>query len=214
MGIQQFNGLLRAQGQIAPDPADSNVIHVVYNDLETVPPPGEHDVNVFYRKLHSVGGNWTLDDRVRVNTNIDTGGNVTDQFRPVIVATPPSPVAGGLTNLHVLFYDDRDYPTQSDLIENAKMNMYYSYSTDGGSLWQPNQRIYLKSANPGDPPVLDYSVPLHPEFQLGEYNGIALRQADPSTWEIWSSFGQMLPLGSSGEDDFSQIGAVRIPVNQ
>lgn len=124
--LQQFNGLLRAQGQIAPDPSDPNVIHIVYNDSAQADPAGEDDVEVFYRKLQRNGDNWSLSDRLAVNTNDDPAGLVTDQIRPVVVATAAPPVAGGSTWLHVLFYDDRDFPTQGEMTADAKMHLYYS----------------------------------------------------------------------------------------
>jgi hypothetical protein len=109
------------------------------------------DTDIFLTKSTNSGIDWTTPVRI----NDDHIGNGADQFHPWLVCDENG-------DLHLTFYDRR-----TDLPRNILMDLYYSYSSDAGSTWSPNERITDVSSNPARD-SLDSGL-------IGEYNGLAVR---------------------------------------
>lgn len=212
--LLRYHLVMHVQPIIAADPSNPNVLYLTYHD-RTEPQPGqtEVDIDVYFRRLtlNPATGFWSAGDPVRVNNDEVIAGNIKDQFRPEMVVTPRP---GGSSWIHIMFYDDRDF-TQADNVSTATVNYYYALSRDGGATFAENYQVFYNAPGPGDPPVLDMAAPLPPEhpqfgFEIGEYNGITVREFE-GTFEVWGSFVQTA-VPPSSETDWSQIGAVRVPL--
>ncbi|TKJ40336.1 hypothetical protein CEE37_08395 [candidate division LCP-89 bacterium B3_LCP] len=110
------------------------------------------DADIFFTLSSNNGDNWTTPTRV----NDDAIGNSADQFHPWLVCDEQG-------TLHLIFYDRRN-----DLPQNLFMDLYYTYSTDAGITWSPNERITEVSSNP--------SLDSLDSGLIGEYNGLAVRE--------------------------------------
>jgi hypothetical protein len=119
-------------------------IYIAYTD----DPNG--DTDIFLTRSRNQGDTWTTPIRV----NDDEIGNGADQFHPWLVCDE-----NGI--LHLIFYDRRN-----DVPQNLLMDLYYTYSNDGGLTWSPNERITTVSSNPALD-SLDSGL-------IGEYNGLAV----------------------------------------
>lgn len=122
----------------AASPAPGHLV-VVWNDQLL----GDPDVLC----VRSLDGGDTWSSPIRVNDDAGT----TDQFFPWITADD----AGGL---HVVWYDRRE--------NGFDIDVYTSYSGDGGATFEPNVRVTAAAFTP----VLPWDVGL--DF-IGDYNGIA-----------------------------------------
>jgi len=109
------------------------------------------DTDIFFTRSADGGRSWS--DPIRVND--DAQGNGCDQFHPWLVCDEQG-------TLHLIFYDRRNDPAQ-----NLFMDLYYTYSTNAGLSWSPNERITTVSSNPAND-SLDSGL-------IGEYNGLAVR---------------------------------------
>ncbi len=119
-------------------------IYIAYTD----DPNG--DTDIFLTRSRNQGDTWTTPVRV----NDDAIGNGADQFHPWLVCDENG-------TLHLIFYDRRN-----DVPQNLLMDLYYTYSSDGGITWSPNERITTVSSNPALD-SLDSGL-------IGEYNGLAV----------------------------------------
>lgn len=90
---------------------------------------GDRDVLV----SASGDGGKTWSEPARVND--DPKGDGHDQFFPALGVGPD-----GVVDL--AWYDRRDDPG------HVMLNLYYSYSTDGGATWAPNQKVTEKPTDP------------------------------------------------------------------
>jgi len=118
------------------------------------------DTDLLFTRSANGGDTWSRPIRI----NDDAVANGCDQFHPWLVCDEQGV-------LHVIFYDRRNDPVQ-----NLYMDLYYSYSSDGGLSWSPNERITTVSSNPGLD-SLDSGL-------IGEYNGLAVR--DNVIHPIWT----------------------------
>lgn len=109
------------------------------------------DTDIFFTLSTDGGEHWMSPIRV----NDDDVGNGADQFHPWLVCDEEG-------TLHLIFYDRR-----LDVPQNLYMDLYYTYSTNGGITWSPNERITEVSSNPAHD-SLDSGL-------IGEYNGLAVR---------------------------------------
>jgi hypothetical protein len=122
-------------------------IYIIYSNRIT----GSSDVDIFLTRSANNGTTWSAPVRV----NDDSFANGADQFHPWLVCDENG-------TLHVIFYDRR-----LNVPQNLMTDLYYTYSTDAGQSWAPNQRITTISFNPGLD-SLDSGL-------IGEYNGLAVR---------------------------------------
>lgn len=114
-----------------------------------------------------------------------------DQFMPRIAVD-----ANGVN--HVIYYDDREF-TQADgpNTTNAKFNVYYTWSDDGGATWHEG----LLHADPNSPdfeqPVFDFARSVNEAYQLRDYIGIdwCVDPQNSPEVEVWTSF-----MGTSVQD--------------
>ncbi len=109
-----------------------------------------YDTDIFFTKSIDQGESWSAPTRI----NDDVVGNGADQFHPWLVCDE-----NGV--LHLIFYDRR-----LDLPNNLYMDLFYTYSTDAGATWSPNERITEVSSNPAYDST-DSGL-------IGEYNGLAV----------------------------------------
>ena len=197
--------------EMAVDPADpDNVVYVVYDDVadpNEIDDPNVTDVNVdvFLVKLtrDPQTDTWSAGDRVLVNDLDDPNAPTpSDQFLPSVTATP-GPTAEQ-TRVHVIFYDDRRFPSQSEGSADPKFDVYYAYSRDAGTTFEENLLLFLDDPDdPNDPPAADYELvpddPNHPNdpsgrFVLRDYIGIDA-QPEGSGYRIWTSY-----MGTCADD--------------
>ncbi len=121
-------------------------VYIVYTD------DWYGDADLFFTRSLNGGQTWSAPTRV----NDDTPANGCDQFHPWLVCDENG-------TLHLIFYDRRNDPLQ-----NLFMDLYYTYSTDAGITWAPNQRLTTVSSNPGLDSLINSGL-------IGEYNGLAVR---------------------------------------
>lgn len=209
--VDGINTSMRAHPRIAADPSDPNALHVVYADLVDTSDPNDGDVDVFYVKLtrHYFLGEpyWTASNPLRVNDD-DAEDHISDQFLPTIVVDSQGVI-------HVVFYDDRDFPDQDEnTASSVQFNVYYAYSTTGGATWAPNQVLYLDpQADPADDACLDLLEDEADDlmFHLGEYIGIAVREMGNGEREVWTSYTGTMDENDPNDLEESIILATRIP---
>ena len=120
-GRPALNGNIRylPSPQIAVGP--DGALHVVYS----YDPDGYNTgdvVDVFYRKSTDSGASWGPE--VRVNDDTTTS----DQYFPALSV-------GGSNVVSVTFYDRRNDAA------NLLQDYYQAFSYDGGTTWEPNQRL-------------------------------------------------------------------------
>jgi hypothetical protein len=139
---------------LVADPTDAGRLYLLYQDIvddqdpDCIEDPDECDVDVdvFIQKItqRGSGNSWVASSRVRVNQDDEDPNdpNSADQFTPTVLIDDDG-------NLHVIFYDDRRWPDQSDGDSSGCMfDVYYAVSTDQGSTWEEH---LLYAADPHDP---------------------------------------------------------------
>ena len=126
-GRQALTGFIRylssPQIAITPDPSASAgyVVHAVYSyDSDGSGP--DHS-NVFYRRSTDGAHSWSAE------TMLNDDGTISDQFFPSLGT-------GDAGTLTVSWYDRR-----LDPLSNLAFDRFLTYSTDGGTTWNPNVRI-------------------------------------------------------------------------
>ncbi|MFG0253057.1 MAG: hypothetical protein ACF8NJ_09315 [Phycisphaerales bacterium JB038] len=154
--------------QLAADPTDPNRLYLVYHDTD---PEAPSDVNVYLTSLVYSGGQWTALPRVKVNND---GNAATDQFLPSIVVDD-------FGVIHVIFYDDRRY-VQGDSAPDAKYDVWYARSVDGGTNFEDNIELWGLSGLP----ALDETTASTNLRKPGEYIGITYF---PPLDQVWTSYG-------------------------
>jgi len=120
-------------------------LYVAYMDSNS----GSYDM--FLRWSDDQGQSWSP----RLRLNDDAIGNGRDQFHPWLSV-------GVDGSVHVVFYDRRDDPS------NYWMNLYYTYSEDGGLSFAPNERVTTVSSDPNAGTRAGL---------IGEYIGLAAHSA-------------------------------------
>ncbi|MCC6476343.1 T9SS type A sorting domain-containing protein [bacterium] len=106
------------------------------------------DTDVFFTYSDNQGTSWS--NPVRVDD--ENAAFAVDQFHPWITVDDSGRV-------WCAWYDRRNDPS------NLLMDLYFTYSEDGGATWEPDQRISEVSSNPGAG-TLDAGL-------IGEYVGFA-----------------------------------------
>lgn len=96
-----------------------NVLYVVFADSRF----GSGQVDVSFSKSTNQGVTWSTP----VKINDTPSGDTTLQFYPFMAIDPND-------NIHVVWYDTRGG-------SRYYVALYYSYSTDQGATWTPNQRV-------------------------------------------------------------------------
>ncbi len=122
----------------------TNNVYVVYQTVLAGSP------RIAFTK--SVDGGVTWSAPVAISDN-PAGLGV---FNPAISASPDG------RTLSVAFYDHRNNPTSSTLVD-----LYLAQSFDGGATWQPNIRLTSVSSNAAVAPLTSEG------YMLGDYLGIA-----------------------------------------
>ena len=108
----------------AVDP-NGGALYFVYPDTTRVQ-AGEADVDVYFTKSTDQGSTWSTP--VVINGDADRFG---DQFFPWIEVDDEGRV-------HVIYFDSRNV-TQLDSSNNAHLDVYYSFSEDGGATWSEHR---------------------------------------------------------------------------
>lgn len=162
---------------IAADPTDGNRFFVVYHDTISATSP---DVDVYCVTVSrpSPTGTWSAGAPVRVNKDT-VGASDADQFQPVVAVD-----ANG--NVHVLFYDDRNYD-QPDVLPYCSTNpglrfdAYYCRSTSHGATFTETAVSRLVSppdceGGAANAPAVKYSLfsseSMWTGFDMGDYIGL------------------------------------------
>jgi uncharacterized repeat protein (TIGR01451 family) len=152
-----LNGNIRMlhQAWLAVDdtggPFDGNIYVVWASDPVSAMGTSDHS-DVFFSRSTNGGANWSAPLQLG-------GGTLTDQFEPFVAV-------GGAGAVSVAWYDRRNDPTNNLLID-----VYKSFSRDGGATFDPIVRVTDQS----------FGVPqLNPNFNpgvarcyMGEYIGVA-----------------------------------------
>jgi hypothetical protein len=133
--------------------------------------PGYIDTDIFFTRSTNGGATWS--QRIRIND--DPQNNGCDQFHPWLTITPDGDIV-------VVFLDRR---LDSG---NLLMDLYMTFSTDGGSTWSTNERITTVSSDPTAGPnekmskyPEKYDVPFILADRaglLGEYIGLTASSID------------------------------------
>ncbi len=109
-----------------------NVLYVIFCDSRW----GSGQLDISFSRSTNQGVTWSTP----VKINDTPGGDTTLQFYPYIAIDPND-------NIHAVWYDTRGG-------NRNYVAFYYSYSTNGGTTWQTNQRVsdgrYLTSTFIGD----------------------------------------------------------------
>lgn len=106
---------------------DRTVLYVIFSDSRH----GSGQIDISFSRSTDQGATWMTP--VKIN---DTGGGDNSlQFYPWMDVDPNG-------NIHAIWHDTRD-GTTTDIAQ------YYSYSTDGGFTWSPNERVSDVAANTG-----------------------------------------------------------------
>jgi hypothetical protein len=137
-------------------------LYVVYASNE--PAGSGNKSDIFLRYSTDQGSTWS--NRVTVNDDANTVNNY--QFHPAIWCDKQT------GKLYIQFYDTRNCPTSDS------MDVYATYTTDGGQTFAPNQRVTnakfkIKLASSGSAPAYQ-----------GDYNAI---NSNPKTsMLVWGDF--------------------------
>lgn len=124
---------------IAVDPRDGT-LYACYMD-RTDRKNGRKNVfniDVYFRKSTNQGDTWS--DAIRVNGESDP---VSDSFMPWMEVDSRG-------RIHIFYYDTRQNPDQSDNGSDAKLDVYYSYSDNGGQSWNEmriSEKTFTMSGN-------------------------------------------------------------------
>lgn len=192
----------------AVDPSNENKLYLVYHDTTGTciggPTPSDPDVNIYIRALTRVEGvRWSVGPQILVAD--DEIVQETDQFMPQIVVDDRG-------HLHVIFYSDVNFPTQTDGSLPTKFDVWYAYSDDGGDNWLLQELCEyagepIPCVGPDPDPAIDSSLPFIENDFLRDYIGIAV---GPD--QVWTSF-----MGITNDDtttsDKSVIFSTRISRN-
>lgn len=110
-------------------------LYVVWEEMSYAGEP------VMMAVIRSTDGGETWSSPVQVNDHVpDRQWNYPEAFPNIAVASSG--------RVDVVWYDWRDDPTYDETAEdpsNAFQDVYYSYSTDGGQTWAPNERVSDRS---------------------------------------------------------------------
>ncbi|MFZ4589915.1 MAG: T9SS type A sorting domain-containing protein [Ignavibacteria bacterium] len=119
--------------------------------------------DVFCRYSTDQGATWS--NRVTINDDVNTQNN--NQFHTAIWCDKQT------GKLYAMWYDTRNCPT------NDSIDVYASYSTNGGVSFVPNQRITNKKFR------IAFSNQTPPSYQ-GDYNSIVSNQK--TSMVLWADF--------------------------
>lgn len=199
---------------LVADPTDSKRLYLLYQDIvddqdpDCIEDPDECDVDidVFIQKItrRGSGNSWVASSRVRVNQDDEDPNdpNSADQFTPTVLIDDDG-------NLHVIFYDDRRWPDQSDGDSSGCMfDVYYAVSTDQGSTWEEH---LLYATDPNDPNEVEVLDPMLDNYGIGggifgpfEYPGLAYH-VDQTREFLLASFTGTDPNDPYGPGDGAVI---------
>ncbi|MFO0837779.1 MAG: hypothetical protein U1D55_04575 [Phycisphaerae bacterium] len=200
---------------LAADPTNPTRFFMVYHapdvtQYSTCPPFGtipDVDVNVYLREitLFVEQNAAVIGPPIRVNDpdppNAETPS---DQFNPAVRVDQTGRV-------HVVFYDDRDWPSQRDgnSAPDLKFNVFYASRAPGQTTFGPQRRLFELVDSPTDPPAGNRNLLTHNGYELGEYLGLdVFRDAFTGAVTVWAGF-----CGSTPNDehaDKSVIWASRV----
>ncbi|MCG8459716.1 MAG: glycoside hydrolase, partial [Holophagales bacterium] len=154
---------------LAVDPGDGT-LYFVYMDTTSMH-GGDSDVDVYLVSSTDGGATWTAP--VIVAGGPAVGG---DQFMPWLEVDDE----GGL---HMIFFDSRHTP-QADDVFDARLDVYYSTSDDGGASWTE----YRLTEAPFSTAGIDW--PGQGQF-LGDYLGLTVGDR-----QLWVSYPRVDDTGS------------------
>jgi len=136
-------------------------LYCVYASNEPVGSGNKSDV--FLRYSTDQGTTWS--SRVTVNDDVNTQNN--NQFHPAIWCDKQT------GKLYIQWYDTRNCPT------NDSLDVYATYTTNGGTSFAPNQRVTNKKFR------IQFAGQVAPAYQ-GDYNSITSNRK--SSMVIWADF--------------------------
>lgn len=190
---------IRTTPQVAVDPTDPNRVYAVYHDRVS---KNSYDIDVFLNRLTKTPHGWIKGSRIRVNQDVvdPNDPDDKDQFHPSVTVDDNA-------RIHVTFYDDRDYD-QADGCEDPQdpntwptFDVYYAIGTwDQGQLdWEEYELCEDPNDCSGSEAAVDFSIgPDH--YEVGEYVGVAWRNVDANTTEVWTSFAGTLASDPTIDD--------------
>ena len=111
--------------------------------------------DVFFSRSQNGGVNWSTP----VQLGIEAGPQFTDQFEPFVAV-------GGTGTISVAWYDRRNDPANNNLID-----VYKTFSNDGGATFDPIVRV--TDVNFPPPPILPNFDPGVAQCYMGEYIAVA-----------------------------------------
>jgi hypothetical protein len=136
-------------------------LYCVYSSNEPVGSGNKADV--FCRYSTDQGLTWS--NRVTINDDVNTQSN--NQYHPAIWCDKQT------GKLYAMWYDTRNCPT------NDSIDVYASYSTNGGQSFVPNQRVTNKKFR------IQFAGQSPPSYQ-GDYNSIVSNQK--TSMVLWADF--------------------------
>jgi VCBS repeat-containing protein len=157
-------------------------------------PVGTPDnADVLFSRSSDGGATWSAP----VQLGIEAGPNFTDQFEPFVAV-------GGTGQVSVAWYDRRNDPANNNLID-----VYKTFSQDGGATFDPIVRVTDENFAP--PPILPNFDPNIGQCYMGEYIAVA---ADASNfYYMWGDNRNTLvttnfPGGRPDPDIFFEAEAI------
>ena len=171
-------------------PYDGNLYLVWASDDAAATVPDNSDV--FFSRSLDNGATWTTP----VQLGTEAGPQTTDQFEPFVAV-------GGAGTVSVAWYDRRNDATNNNLID-----VYKTFSQDGGATFDPLARVTDVSFPP--PPIRPNFDPNIAQCYMGEYISVA---ADGSSfYYMWGDNRNTLvttafPDGRPDPDIFFEVEA-------
>lgn len=161
-------------------PTDPNVVYAVWAQ----DPAGIDDSDVVFSRSVDGGNSWSVP--IRVNDDVNPGGEFFSQFWPTLAVDP---VDG---EIDVIWYSDQHDPNRTD--GTALTDVYFSSSTNSGSSFSPSIRLTPASSNPSG--------------FFGDY--VAIDARGGVAHAIWTD----TTLGGQGDQDAAttQIGAADLRI--
>lgn len=137
-------------------------IYIAWDDARN------RDSDIYFTRSTDGAAHW--DTAIRVND--DTIGNGKDQFFAALTVDP-------IGRIHVIFFDRREDP------ENKLINLYYTYSGDGGETFSKNVKV-------NDHPFDNNDSALHPISGNPGFIGDYIQVAASSTtvFPLWPVAGK------------------------
>jgi len=138
---------------IGTDPSDANLIYAIWPQRG----PGTDDSDIAFSRSTNGGSVWSAP--IRVNDDINPGGDFNSQFFPWLAVDPTD------GSINAVWYDDRLDPNHTDA--TPLVDLFFASSTNGGLSFSLNKRISTQSSDT----TVGFGSGANQFF--GDYNAIA-----------------------------------------